>query len=51
VVFAPAFQHTIAEYVNAAVAGGLTIQRLDEWTETGASATAIPRLLSMQLTR
>jgi len=51
VVFAPAFQHTIAEYVNAAVASGLTIQRLDEWTETGASSPAIPRLLSMHLRR
>ena len=51
VVFAPAFQHTIAEYVNAAVAGGLTVQRLDEWTETNASSPAIPRLLSMQLVR
>ena len=51
VVFAPAFQHTIAEYVNAAVAGGLTVQRLDEWTETGAGSPAIPRLLSIQLKR
>lgn len=50
VVFAPAFQHTIAEYVNAAVAAGLKIQRLDEWTETTAPP-AIPRLLSLQLTR
>ena len=51
VVFAPAFQHTIAEYVNAAVASGLTMQRLDEWTEAGAGSPAIPRLLSMQLVR
>jgi len=51
VVFAPAFQHTIAEYVNAAVAGGLMIQRIDEWTETAAAPPAIPRLLSMQLRR
>ena len=51
VVFAPAFQHTIAEYVNAAVASGLGIQRLDEWTETGAASPAIPRLLSLQLRR
>ena len=50
-VFAPAFRHTIAEYVNAAVASGLTIHRLDEWTETDAAPPAIPRLLSMQLTR
>ena len=49
VVFAPAFQHTIAEYVNAAVASGLRIQRLDEWTEMGAASPAIPRLLSIQL--
>ena len=51
VVFAPAFQHTIAEYLNAAVAGGLTVARVDEWTETGASSPAIPRLLSIQLRR
>jgi malonyl-CoA O-methyltransferase len=51
VVFAPAFQHTIAEYVNAAIASGLSIQRLDEWTETGAASPAIPRLLSLQLRR
>lgn len=51
VVFAPAFQHTIAEYVNAAVAAGLMIQRVDEWTETGAASPAIPRLLSIQLRR
>jgi len=49
VVFAPAFQHTIAEFVNAAVASGLTVQRLDEWTETEAASPAIPRLLSLQL--
>jgi ubiquinone/menaquinone biosynthesis C-methylase UbiE len=48
-VFAPAFQHTIAEYVNAAVQSGLAVHRLDEWTETDAAAPAIPRLLSMQL--
>jgi ubiquinone/menaquinone biosynthesis C-methylase UbiE len=51
VVFAPAFQHTIAEYVNAAVVSGLMLQRLDEWTETGAASPAIPRLLSLQLRR
>lgn len=51
VVFAPAFQHTIAEYVNGAVAGGLAILRLDEWTETDAASPAIPRLVSIQLTR
>lgn len=51
VVFAPAFQHTVAEYVNGAVASGLAITRLDEWTETNAPPPAIPRLLSMQLTR
>ena len=51
VVFAPAFQHTIAEYVNAAVAAGLTVQRLDEWTETGAASPAIPRLLLIQLVK
>jgi len=50
-VYAPAFQHTIAEYVNAAVASGLAVSRLDEWTETDAAPPAIPRLLSMQLTR
>ena len=49
VVFAPAFQHTIAEFVNAAVASGLTVQRLNEWTETEAASPAIPRLLSLQL--
>jgi malonyl-CoA O-methyltransferase len=51
VVFAPAFQHTIAEYVNAAVKSGLTVHRLDEWTEADAASPAIPRLLSMQLTK
>ena len=50
-VYAPAFQHTIAEYVNAAVASGLATSRLDEWTETDAASPVIPRLLSMQLTR
>jgi ubiquinone/menaquinone biosynthesis C-methylase UbiE len=50
-VFAPAFQHTIAEFVNAAVASGLTLQRLDEWTEDNAASPEIPRLLSMQLRR
>ncbi|HEY6826128.1 MAG TPA: methyltransferase domain-containing protein [Gemmatimonadaceae bacterium] len=49
VVFAPAFQHTIAEFVNAAIASGLTVQRLNEWTETEAASPVIPRLLSLQL--
>ena len=51
VVFAPAFQHTIAEFVNAAVVSGLSVHRLDEWTETDAASPAIPRLLSLQLTK
>jgi len=51
VVYAPAFQHTFAEFVNAGVNAGLRVMRVDEWTETDAPSPAIPRLLSMQLVR
>lgn len=39
--------HSVSEYVNGGIAAGLELAALGEWTETGASADAPPRLLSV----
>jgi malonyl-CoA O-methyltransferase len=46
-----AFRHTVSEYVNGAIAAGLSIRALDEWLEDDASRDALPRLLSILLAR
>jgi malonyl-CoA O-methyltransferase len=44
----PACQHTVSEYVNAAVAAGLRVRRLGEWREEGADPAAPARLFTMR---
>ena len=46
-----AFRHTVSEYVNGAIAAGLSIRALDEWLEDDASRDALPRLLSILFER
>jgi malonyl-CoA O-methyltransferase len=59
-VFAPAFAHSIAEYVNAGIRAGLALCRLDEWTDEGGQgqpereANALPhppRLVSIRFAK
>lgn len=50
-VHVPAFRHWVSEYVNAALAAGLVLERLGEWIEEGADADAAPRLLSVRFGR
>jgi len=59
-VFAPAFAHSIAEYVNAGIEAGLVLRRLDEWSDESGQGRAepearaqrgIPRLVSMRFTK
>ena len=42
-----AYRHTTSEYVNAAVAAGLSVVALGEWSDQGAERGAPPRLLSL----
>lgn len=49
-VFAPAYVHSIGEYVNAGIDAGFALRRIDEWADAvGAEpgAQRIPRLLSL----
>jgi ubiquinone/menaquinone biosynthesis C-methylase UbiE len=42
-----AYRHTTSEYVNAAIAAGLALLELGEWSDEGAGPDAPPRLLSL----
>lgn len=50
-VYVAAHVHTIAEFVNSAIASGFELLELGEWTEPGAPDSAPPRLLSLRLLR
>ncbi|HSQ28976.1 MAG TPA: class I SAM-dependent methyltransferase [Gemmatimonadaceae bacterium] len=59
-VFAPAYAHSIAEYVNAGIGVGLALRRLDEWSDGGRQARTepegsaprhIPRLVSIRFAK
>ena len=61
-IFAPAYAHSIAEYVNAGIGAGLALCRLDEWTDEGegrrdraepegSARRHIPRLVSIRFAR
>lgn len=50
-VFVTAHVHTVSEFVNGALAAGLELAELGEWTEPGAPAGVPPRLLSLRLRR
>ncbi len=48
----PAWLHMASDYVNAAIAVGLTVAHLGEWRDAGDEAAgAPPRLLSLRLLR
>ncbi|HMA24670.1 MAG TPA: class I SAM-dependent methyltransferase, partial [Gemmatimonadaceae bacterium] len=56
-IFAPAYAHSIAEYVNAGIGAGLELRRLDEWMDEEAHGPAdtareavrrLPRLVSIR---
>lgn len=47
-VHVPAFTHTIAEYLNVAIAHGFRLAHLGEWVEPTAPEGALPRLLSLE---
>ena len=56
-IFAPAYAHSIAEYVNAGISAGLELRRLDEWTDdegqgpadaAGDPVRRLPRLVSIR---
>ncbi|MDQ2767727.1 MAG: class I SAM-dependent methyltransferase [Gemmatimonadota bacterium] len=47
----PAFTHSMSEFVNDALANGLELPALGEWTERGAPAEAPPRLLTLLFAR
>ena len=42
-----AVSHTVAEFVNAGIAAGLTVRHLGEFIEPSAPPDAVPRLLSV----
>ena len=42
-----AHRHSISEYVNAAIAAGLTLVSLGEWSDENAEPNSAPRLLSL----
>ena len=61
-IFAPAYAHSIAEYMNAGIGAGLALCRLDEWTDEGegrrdraepegSARRHIPRLVSIRFAR
>lgn len=46
-----AFPHDVADYVNAALAAGFTLERLGEWRDAGAGFQTPPRLLTASFLR
>ena len=46
-----AFVHTVSDYLNAGVRAGFILQQVGEHVEGAATATALPRLLSLQFRR
>ncbi|CAN5506272.1 hypothetical protein BH09GEM1_BH09GEM1_15980 [soil metagenome] len=46
-VVVTAYRHTISEFVNAAIAAGLTVRALGEWYDVAAATDTPPRLLSL----
>ena len=46
-----AFVHTVSDYINAGVRAGFILQQVGEHVEGAATATALPRLLSLQFRR
>lgn len=46
----PAFQHSVSEYVNTALAAGFALQEIGEWPDDEPTEGAPPRLLSVLLT-
>ena len=46
-----AYRHSTSEFVNSAIAAGLTLVELREWTEPDAEIGAVPRLLSLLFER
>ena len=43
----PAYQHTVAAFVNGGIAAGLTVRHVGEFIEASAPRDALPRLLSV----
>jgi ubiquinone/menaquinone biosynthesis C-methylase UbiE len=50
VVEVPVVRHTVSEFVNAGLDAGLTLDRLDEWSDDGAPDSP-PRLLSLSFSK
>lgn len=46
-----AFLHDVSDFVNAGLAAGFEVRRLDEWRDPGSDSNSIPRLLSLLLTK
>ena len=46
-----AFLHNVSDFVNAGLASGFDVRRLDEWRDPGSDSNSIPRLLSLLLTK
>jgi len=44
-----AFIHNVSDFVNAGLAAGFEVRRLDEWRDPGSDSNSIPRLLSLLL--
>jgi malonyl-CoA O-methyltransferase len=47
-VHVPAFTHSVADYLNAAIACGFRLAHVGEWVEPTAPDGTLPRLLSME---
>jgi ubiquinone/menaquinone biosynthesis C-methylase UbiE len=47
----PAFLHDVSDFVNAGIAAGFNVARLDEWRDSGADERVAPRLLSLVFIR
>lgn len=53
-VYAPAYIHSVSEYVNAGIAAGLALRRIDEWADeprVDDADRAVPRLVSLRFIR
>ena len=46
-----AYVHSVAEFVNAGIDAGMTVERVDEWDDAGHDKAALPRLLSILFRR